>query len=674
MSKERPPLEEMTLRQLRRVASECGVSRYSRMRKDQLLAAIQTIQAAQGTQGTQGTQGIQPVEAPMAAPTAHLELPPQEEVEAAKFDVGQDDRTGGDLAAVDEGLADLPVGYGESQIVLLPRDPQWAYAYWDIPNDQKEELRRQGGQQLALRIYDVTDMDLGYQSPHSIQEYPCDELAREWYLPIPVSDRDYVIEIGYRCADGRWLVLARSEVVRIPPIYPSDWIEDSFLTIAWEEELEGKTFLELVPPSRRMAAVGNAIYDQIFSMSESAEAKRMAGSIFGSMHQVPAGSEQQVAGSIQHVPGSGQQAVSSYVLASGAGMWAGAPTESGVGMSGVGMSGSGISERMSGVGMSGVGMSERMSGIGVTMSGVGLTTSGAAISERMSGVGMSGVGISERMSGVGLTMSGVGMSEQMSGVGMGMSGIGMTMSGAGISERMSGVGMTMSGAGISERMSGVGMTMSGVGMGMSGAGISERMSGVGMTMSGVGMGMSGVGMTMSGAGISERMSGVGMTMSGVGMTMSGVGMTMSGIGIPGLTMSGAGLTMSGVGMTMSGVGMGMSGVGMTMSGVGMSGVGFSGSLPVIRPRQFWLIADAELIVYGATEPDATVTIGGRPVKLNPDGTFRFQMSFQDGLIDFPIMAVAVDGEQTREIHMKFVRETPARRTNTKEEAVQEWLE
>jgi hypothetical protein len=105
----------------------------------------------------------------------------------------------------------------------------------------------------------------------------------------------------------------------------------------------------------------------------------------------------------------------------------------------------------------------------------------------------------------------------------------------------------------------------------------------------------------------------------------------------------------------------------------MSGVGFSASAPPIRPRQFWLVADAELIVYGATEPDAIVTIGGRPVQLNPDGTFRFQMSFQDGLIDFPIMAVAADGEQTREVHLSFTRETPKRRTNTKEEAVQEWL-
>jgi hypothetical protein len=120
-----------------------------------------------------------------------------------------------------------------------------------------------------------------------------------------------------------------------------------------------------------------------------------------------------------------------------------------------------------------------------------------------------------------------------------------------------------------------------------------------------------------------------------------------------------------------------SGIGMwgvpTMSGINMSGVGFSASAPPIRPREFWLIADAELIVYGATEPDATVTIGGSPIKLNADGTFRFQMSFQDGVIDYPIMAVAADGEQTRSIHMKFTRETPSRHTNTKDEAVLEWL-
>jgi len=37
--------------------------------------------------------------------------------------------------------------------------------------------------------------------------------------------------------------------------------------------------------------------------------------------------------------------------------------------------------------------------------------------------------------------------------------------------------------------------------------------------------------------------------------------------------------------------------------------------------------------------------------------FSSRCLFQDGLIDYPIVAVAADGEQTRSIQMKFNRET-----------------
>jgi hypothetical protein len=348
----------------------------------------------------------------------------QADVEAVKYNVGQTDLSSGALASVDEGLPELPEGYGESRIVLMPRDPQWGYAYWDTPSEHKEELRRQGGQKLALRLYDVTAVDLHQTSAHSLQQYDCDELARDWYVPIPVSDRDYVAEIGYLTEDGRWLLLARSNPVRIPPVYPSDWFEDHFISVAWDEDLRGKTLLKLESPEQRTAASEkNPIYDQIFGLTQSAEALRVAGSLFGSMQQMP------------------QQAISSYVFPSGVGM-----------------------------------------------------------------------------------------------------------------------------------------------------------------------------------GVAP--------------------------GVPTLS-------------------------GLTMSGLTMSGIGFGASMPPIRSRKFWLIADAELIIYGATEPDAIVTIDGRPIQLNPDGTFRFHMSFQDGVLNFPIIAVAADGEQTRSIHMTFNRETPQRNTNTKDDAIDE---
>ncbi|MDJ0555315.1 MAG: DUF4912 domain-containing protein, partial [Microcoleaceae cyanobacterium MO_207.B10] len=361
MVKELPPLEEMTLRQLRKVASELGISRYSRMRKAQLLSAIMEA------------KGIHQISSPPSS-TVGLE----EEVEVKKFELGQEDYTDNFLSSVDEGLTDLPNGYGKSRIVLMPRDPEWAYAYWDIPNQQKEELRRQGGQQLALRIYDVTDINLNYQSPHSIQEYPCDEFAREWYIPIPVSDREYALEVGYRCADGRWLVLSRSERVHIPPVYPSDWIEDQFITVSWDEDLRGKTFMELVPATRQITFHDNAddIYDEMFSIGE-AEDQRVTGSIFGS---------------VQMVPGSGQmieEGLSSYAMGSGVGMWA---SGSGQTTSGMGLTTSGIGMEMSGVGLTTSGMGLTTSGIGMEMSGVGLTTSGMGLTTSGIGMEMSGVG------------------------------------------------------------------------------------------------------------------------------------------------------------------------------------------------------------------------------------------------------------------------------------------
>lgn len=454
MSNQLPPLGEMTLRQLRKVASMLNIPRYSRMRKAQLLTAIRAKESNVLQNPNQISTKSNLIN---QSNQSNLVIREEQKMEASKFEVGQDDLTGGPLADVDEGLGDLPGGYGESRIVLMPRDPQWAYAYWDIPHERKEELRRQGGQQLALRLYDITDIDLNHQSPHNVQEYLCDELAREWYLPVPVSDRDYLIDIGYRCFDGRWLVLARSASVRIPPVYPSDWVEDVFITVNWEEDLRGRTAYQLTPPAKKEAIASqqasytqnNEIYGEIFGMAQGAEAQRVAGSLYGSM---------------QHVPGSmiPEKAISSYVFPSGMGMWA-LPTVSGV--------------------------------------------------TSLSSFALGGeVGARSITSG-----------------------------------------------------------------------------------------------------------------------------------------SGAGLFMAG------------------------SGAGFSAEAIPPRPRKFWLVADAELIVYGATEPDATVTIGGKQIQLNPDGTFRFQMSFKDGLIDYPIVAVASDGEQTRSIHMKFNRETPSRHTNTKEEAVLEWF-
>jgi hypothetical protein len=86
-----------------------------------------------------------------------------------------------------------------------------------------------------------------------------------------------------------------------------------------------------------------------------------------------------------------------------------------------------------------------------------------------------------------------------------------------------------------------------------------------------------------------------------------------------------------------------------------------------------LVADAELIVYGATDPSARLMIGGEEVPLSADGTFRVQVPFRDGLQVYPIEAVAADGEQKRNITMEFRRSTPEDNSNPAHQAVSEWF-
>ncbi|PKM92968.1 MAG: hypothetical protein CVU80_00595 [Elusimicrobia bacterium HGW-Elusimicrobia-4] len=81
------------------------------------------------------------------------------------------------------------------------------------------------------------------------------------------------------------------------------------------------------------------------------------------------------------------------------------------------------------------------------------------------------------------------------------------------------------------------------------------------------------------------------------------------------------------------------------------------SSEISKVRNFWLIADAELIVYGATEPSASLTINNEPVQLNPDGTFSLRVEFPDGKKEFKIKAVSKDKVDERKITISAVRDT-----------------
>ncbi|HEY2840807.1 MAG TPA: DUF4912 domain-containing protein [Pirellulales bacterium] len=78
-----------------------------------------------------------------------------------------------------------------------------------------------------------------------------------------------------------------------------------------------------------------------------------------------------------------------------------------------------------------------------------------------------------------------------------------------------------------------------------------------------------------------------------------------------------------------------------------------------RKREFSFELDAELIVYGVTEPDAHVTLQGDPVRLRPDGTFTVRFSLPNCRQVIPAVASSANGLEQRTIVLAVERNTKA---------------
>ena len=283
-----------------------------------------------------------------------------------------------------------------TEVVFLPRDPQWAYCFWSIAQADRERAAAAGAGSLCLRVADVTGLSHAQSQPHALQELVVDQNANEWFLPVPLAGRDYRVELGYRLPGGGWFSLAFSAVARIPELEPSLTVADAFVPFSLETPL-------MAAPQTSNG--GGVQHERMYQMATVASPRlRRVGS--EALHEEDFGLQRSLSDS-------------------GAGVWASGRSESGSGL--------------------------------------------------------------------------------------------------------------------------------------------------------------------------------------------------------------------------------------------------------VRSRSFWLVADAELIVYGATDPTATLTIGDQVVPLDQDGAFRVHVPFPDGQQTYPIKAVAADGEQERSISLDFQRSTPEAHVNTKEQAVQQWF-
>ena len=224
-------LARLTLRQLRQMASDLGITLYSRKSKEDLVSAIAERQ----------------------------------------------DRRDGDREAMEAELHSPSTSEASTRVVFLPRDPQWAYVFWEISDSDRRQAQSEGAVFLCLRLADVTGLENGSSHPHTLQEVPVDSHSTEWYLPVPLCDRDYRVELGYK-TESKWISLAFSSVARVPALHPSDQILDQFVPFSLEATPAAAPVQPMTMPGPDPEPTDSKLHERLYQSATTHFRSRRVGS------------------------------------------------------------------------------------------------------------------------------------------------------------------------------------------------------------------------------------------------------------------------------------------------------------------------------------------------------------------------------------------------------------
>ncbi len=128
-------------------------------------------------------------------------------------------------------ITDLPTSYGDTKIVLLPRDPWWCFAYWEIGEQTKQEIKNLYGENVkyVIRVYDVTNViNFDGKNANKYFDIEINPLANNWYINVAETNRSWCVDLGLITPDGKFIVVARSNIVMMPrygvsPLTDEQW-------------------------------------------------------------------------------------------------------------------------------------------------------------------------------------------------------------------------------------------------------------------------------------------------------------------------------------------------------------------------------------------------------------------------------------------------------------------
>jgi hypothetical protein len=588
-----------------------------------------------------------------------------------------------------EDLGPLPSGYGE--MFLVARDPHWLFTYWDFDYGKFPTPRK-----LFLEVYRG---DRGEELESTIE---INEIARNWYIPVHSAATAYTVVFGYRDATDAWTRIGKAGPARTPPESISANWDTQFATVPFHlsfnflldvisaARAHGQPLTETLARLQQEAnsgpggatswgieqmkvletVLGKNFLDRLFSMSSQEVLEFLHGELGGNLDSESA-SELLAKGRLASLLAPGESSLFSGAIREFVRQE---------------LSSGGVSS-FGGAEVGGV-SSEVLAGASETLASwqAGVREIISKWEQAISSLGLSSevlaswqMGLIVITSSFAKAISSLGLSsEVLASWQAGLSEVAGSFAQAISSYGLSSETLASWQAGISERFAKWESALSSYGLGSEvlaswQAGLGEITSSWETALSSYSL--SSEVLASWQAGLREITSSWETALSSYGLSSETFASWQAALGaIPSSwswetafgslgvsSFSFASEQLSSLGLSSwSGLEFGLSSWSQLVSESSLfSGIGASWSgQPFGQPeRKFFMHVNAEVIFYGGTDPQAKVTIAGRPVQLQPDGTFRYHFKFPDNEFEIPIVAVSPDGVETRSATLFLQRDT-----------------
>lgn len=111
---------------------------------------------------------------------------------------------------------ELPGGYNDPKLVLMPKDPEYMFCYWELTSSLIEEKERE---KIPSGNYRET-LKINWESKSLFEPnftfIPVFFWARKWYFGVPQVGQRYQVELGWLSDSGHFISIIRSNLSELP--------------------------------------------------------------------------------------------------------------------------------------------------------------------------------------------------------------------------------------------------------------------------------------------------------------------------------------------------------------------------------------------------------------------------------------------------------------------------